>query len=109
MVEYNKTGVLVGETDFVVGLDETSLKKLKPKELAAKYCRTEALLTKTVNLQVISDLEKTKFVYEQEFFRRAMQGEIHPDDFEKYCDEWFAENDKEQAKPEKLNSEHGYN
>lgn len=109
MVEFNKNGVLVGEADFVAGLKEDVLKKLKPRELAARYCKTEALIGKALNQQVIADLEKAKAVYEKEFFRRAMQGEIHPDDFEKYCDEWFAENDKEQTKTGVLNSERGYN
>lgn len=108
MVEFNKSGVLVGEGDFVVGLNENVLKKLKPRELAARYCETEALIGKALNQQVIAVLEKAKAVYEKEFFRRAMQGEIHPDDFEKYCDEWFAENDKEKEKTGALNSEHGY-
>lgn len=108
-MEFNRNGFPVGETDFITGLDAEKLKQMPVKDLAAKYCRLSVLIDGDPTGRSFEDKNKMMQVYEQEFFRRVLEGNVHPDDFEKLCDEWFREhqNDNEN-KTDRLNSELGY-
>lgn len=108
-MEFNHNGFPVGETDFITGFDTEQLKRLSVKDLVGKYCRLSVLIDGDPTGRSFEDKNKMMQVYEQEFFRRVLAGEVHPDDFEKLCDEWFKEhqNDNEK-KTDRLNSEFGY-
>ena len=108
-MQFNQNGFLVGDVEFVIGIDAEKLKKMPVKDLVAKYCQVETLIDGDPAGRFYEDKNKMKQVYEQEFFRRVLEGEVHPDDFEKMCDEWFKEHQNDgENKTGCLNSENGY-
>lgn len=105
----NQSGFQIGDAEFVVGLDAETLKRLSVKDLAAKYCRLDTLIDGNPSDRFYTEKTQMMQVYEQEFFRRVLAGEVHPDDFEKYCDEWYREHQNDgENKTGCLNSENGY-
>lgn len=105
----NQNGFQIGEAEFVVGLDEAALKRLSVKDLAEKYCRLDSLIDGDPSGRSFTEKNQMMQVYEQEFFRRVLAGEVHPDDFENYCEEWYREHQNDgENKTGCLNSENGY-
>lgn len=105
----NKSGYQIGDAEFVVGLDIENLKRLSVKDLAAKYCRLDSLIDGDPSGRSYVEKNQIMQIYEQEFFRRVLAGEVHPDDFENYCEEWYREHQNDgENKTECLNSENGY-
>ena len=105
----NQNGFQVGDAEFVVGLDIEGLKQLSVKDLAAKYCRLDSLIDGDSLGRSYAEKNQIMQIYEQEFFRRVLAGEVHPDDFENYCEEWYREHQNDgENKTGCLNSENGY-
>lgn len=105
----NKSGYQIGEAEFIVGLDIECLKQLSAKDLAAKYCRLDTLIDGDPSGRSYAEKNQIMQIYEQEFFRRVLAGEVHPDDFENYCEEWYREHQNDgENKTGRLNSENGY-
>lgn len=108
-MEVNQNGFTLGEADFISGLDMEKLQKIPHKELVARFCKVNSFINGNQEDSFYDDKQKLIGIYEQEFFRRVIAGELHPDDFEKMCDEWYKENETcNEKKTGRLNSEYGY-
>lgn len=90
MVDF--ANVLNIDDDIIVGFDYDQLHKFTNEEFSYKYCEIEQKPTPTYETEELK--QKVLGVYVKEMVRRISNKSMHPDEFEKYCQEWFEKNNK---------------
>lgn len=87
---------LTDSDDIVIGLDYEGLHKMTMEEFAYQYCKIENQIPNTMETKELQD--RILNVYNKEMIRRIKDRLMHPDDFEKACEQAYLKLEEERMK-----------